>query len=251
VADLQAEPDTGICFGEVVQLNASGAVGYQWSPSSGLSNAFIANPIANPASDVTYFLTAIDQYGCSLFDSVSITVFAPPLSVVTNADTIICKGSVVLLQVNQSGTVSWLPSDNLSCSNCLQPLAAPDSTITYVVSVTDINECFAGTDSVTIEIDTNCNENLTPSAIIPTAFSPNLDGNNDFFNVLGNGITNYQLDVYNRWGELVFTTNTQDAGWDGTYNGEQQEVGVYIWHLEGSMPDGTIVNKNGSVTLIR
>ncbi len=120
-----------------------------------------------------------------------------------------------------------------------------------MVSVTDVNGCFAGNDSVTIEIDTNCNGNLTPSVMIPTAFSPNKDGNNDFFNVLGNGIANYQLDVYNRWGALVFTTNSKDIGWDGTYNGEEQEVGVYIWHLQGNMADETNINQNGSVTLIR
>jgi gliding motility-associated-like protein len=234
-----------------VQLTAEGAVSYIWSPSSGLSNAGISNPLASPSSSTTYFVSAADQYGCSQSDSFHITVFQQTDPVTTNADTTVCPGFPVSLQVNQGGSITWLPSDFLSCDNCQSPLAAPDSSITYIVSVTDLNGCFAGADSVTIQIDTTCEIIIPPSMMIPTAFSPNSDGKNDLLTVLGTGIINFQLDIYNRWGQLVFTTKTNDRGWDGTYQGMKQDVGVYVWHLDGSLEDGTHVVKNGNVTLIR
>lgn len=86
---------------------------------------------------------------------------------------------------------------------------------------------------------------------LPSAFSPNNDGQNDFFKVLGNGIEEVNLVIYNRWGQLVFSSTNKDIGWDGTYEGDDQEIGVYIWQLKGSLIDGKQINKRGNVTLVR
>lgn len=249
--DLHAGPDTTICPGNSVQLTSSGALFYQWTPNTGLSDAFISNPVASPSVSTTYHLSATDVHGCPQSDSLRITVYPSFPPVVASNDTTICSGHSVVLYVNDHGTIKWTPSDFLSCDDCIQPFAAPDTTVTYVVSVTDTNGCSLGSDSVTVAVDTTCEIILPPGMMIPTAFSPNGDGKNDLLHVLGKDILSYQLDIYNRWGQLIFTATDKTPGWNGTFNGEKQEVGVYIWHLDGMLLDGTHVVKNGNVTLIR
>lgn len=249
--DLKAGPDTSVCYGESIQLTSEGASTYQWFPATGLSDPSIANPVCSTLQSTRYYLSAVDQYGCNQFDSVDINVWPYLGPVIASNDTQVCKGDAVLLQVNQNSGISWSPDDFLSCTECIQPLCFPDSSIVYTVSVTDVNNCFSGSDTVLILVDDSCEIIIIPTMELPSAFSPNNDGSNDFFRVLGHGIDEVNLRIYNRWGELLFTSNSPDNGWDGTYQGEKQEVGVYIWQLQGSLTDGSIINKNGSVTLIR
>lgn len=89
------------------------------------------------------------------------------------------------------------------------------------------------------------------SIALPNAFSPNNDGKNDVFKVLGGPINKMVLNIYNNWGSLVFTSESQDDGWDGTYNGDAQPVGEYSYRLTGVLSDGSEVNKNGVVNLTR
>ena len=244
--DLQAGPDTSICPGASVQVSASGAVSYQWFPATGLSAANIPDPVATPEASITYFLSAVDEHGCDQSDTFHINVFPPPETPVASPDTSICVGQAVLLNVNMDGTITWSPPDALSCTDCKSPVTSTDKTITYTVSVIDINGCFAGTDSVTIEVSPAC------SVIeLPSAFSPNNDGKNDLFKVVGSGIVSFHFTLYNRWGELIFTTNDSALGWDGTWQGEKQDIGVYVWHLVADLLDGTHVVRNGNVTLVR
>ena len=86
---------------------------------------------------------------------------------------------------------------------------------------------------------------------IPDAFSPNGDGLNDTFQVNATGIFNYSLKVYNRWGELVYESNNPEAGWDGTYKGEQAPVGVYFYTLYATGNYGKPISREGPVQLIR
>lgn len=86
----------------------------------------------------------------------------------------------------------------------------------------------------------------------PSAFSPNNDGKNDFFHLLqSEGVVELTLRVYNRWGQLVFETNKVDGGWDGSYNNKPQEVGVYTYFAKAKMVNGSVVEKKGSISLLR
>lgn len=85
---------------------------------------------------------------------------------------------------------------------------------------------------------------------VPTAFSPNNDGNNDILYVLGS-ITDMEFVVYNRWGQVVFKTNDRSTGWDGTFNGQQLNPGVFAYRLSGKLPNGDLVEKKGNITLVR
>ena len=86
---------------------------------------------------------------------------------------------------------------------------------------------------------------------IPDAFSPNGDGINDTFRVNATGIFNYSLKVYNRWGELVYESNNPEAGWDGTYKGEESPTGVYFYTLYATGNYGKPISREGPVQLIR
>lgn len=88
-------------------------------------------------------------------------------------------------------------------------------------------------------------------AAVPMAFSPNGDGNNDFLFVYGGQIEKFTLAIYDRWGELVFSTSSQDTGWDGTFNGKEASSGVYVYKLKAYFIDGDVENKTGNITLVR
>ena len=86
---------------------------------------------------------------------------------------------------------------------------------------------------------------------VPNAFSPNNDGKNDVFKVLGGPISEMSLKVYNTWGSLVFSSESQNEGWDGNFAGEKQPIGEYNYLLIGKLTDGSEINKTGVINLTR
>ena len=115
-------------------------------------------------------------------------------------------------------------------------------TYTVILSVTDINDC----------IDTaSKNLLIVLPPILPTAFSPNGDGENDVFRVRGGPFNAVIFNVYNNWGELIFQTDDANVGWDGTFEGNNSPLGVYTWTFEIEIIGGEIIKESGDVTLIR
>ncbi|GIK69244.1 MAG: hypothetical protein BroJett020_05390 [Bacteroidota bacterium] len=104
-----------------------------------------------------------------------------------------------------------------------------------------------------------CNDTLPPPIPkdtaylnLPTAFSPNADGENDVFRVLGTKyVQSIELRVYNRWGQEVFYSNQKEIGWDGNFKGQPAPTGVYAYTLVATLPNGEIITKKGNVTLKR
>ena len=99
--------------------------------------------------------------------------------------------------------------------------------------------------------DTVCQQIIIPIIDVPTAFSPNGDGNNDILFVKGIGVQEFVFKLYNRWGELVFETTQLGQGWNGTVRGVPQEQEVYVYTLEAILENQQTVSKKGNVTLIR
>jgi gliding motility-associated-like protein len=85
---------------------------------------------------------------------------------------------------------------------------------------------------------------------VPNAFSPNRDGHNDRLEIIHCGIQNFELHVYNRWGQRVFSTNDPAKSWDGKSRGIPQPLGVYAYYLNG-LVNGQRVQRKGNVTLMR
>ena len=86
----------------------------------------------------------------------------------------------------------------------------------------------------------------------PTAFSPDGDGINDYFNVVGQGLTNYTIEIYNRWGQMVFKSNDMSVKWDGNFRNKKAPAGTYVYKVN-SVDFGSEIRliKSGSVSLVR
>lgn len=251
-----AGPDGFICYGQNYRLQAAGGgTQYSWSPSTYLDNPAIANPLSTPSKDVVYTLSIIsDVNGCAslVTDDMRIDV-TPPIKVKTFPyDTIGYPGDQFqLLAVPSDSDVinySWNPSVGLSDPTIPNPVVtvgAIGQDIQYQVITSTIAGC-RGEGYVKVRVYTG------PDIYVPTGFSPNNDGKNDKFTPFPVGMKSYNyFRVFNRWGQLVFSTTKLNDGWDGRFGGTEQASGVYVWMIEGLTKDNRIISKKGTVMLIR
>ncbi|TAL62529.1 MAG: T9SS type B sorting domain-containing protein [Bacteroidetes bacterium] len=142
--------DTAICTGNAASLNASGGLGYNWSPSTALNNSTIANPIASPTISTTYTVTVTNADGCTKTDSVKVSINPSPL-IDAGTNTVVCPGSAVTLNATGGITYVWSPSTGLSNSTISNPDASPSVITTYTVVGTNANGC-TDSDFITISI---------------------------------------------------------------------------------------------------
>ncbi len=145
-----AGPTSTICQGESVQLTATGGVTYSWSPTTGLSNPNISNPIASPSSTTTYTVTTTDSQGCTASASVLITVTPSPTLTVTASPQNICVGQNSILTANGASTYSW--STGASTASIT---VTPTTTTTY--TVTGYNGSCSSSATVVVNVSTNLN----------------------------------------------------------------------------------------------
>ncbi|HVS97170.1 MAG TPA: gliding motility-associated C-terminal domain-containing protein [Puia sp.] len=245
-----APPDESICSGFSVPLKSVNPTGYiyGWSPSSGLDDPSAPVPIAAPVTDMTYTLHIADSL-CSAYDSsfsVAVTVLPIPVIAAEKENDIDC--AVHMASLNATGGVSyvWSPSAGLSDPFSATPVASVDSTTTYVVKGTAANGCYAY-DTLTVSVTaTGAN-----TFVVPNAFTPNGDGHNDCFGVLRWGdVRLEEMDIFNRMGQRVFTTHSASDCWDGTYKGQPQPEGGYVYVIRAHTFCGE-VTRTGMVMLIR
>ncbi len=245
---IQIAPDTAICEGDSIQLFGSGAPNYTWQPSDGLSNPLIPNPLASPFKSTNYKLTVKDSNECATTDSLLLTVYNRPL-ITLEPDSLIYLGEKINIvkENNQANVIySWTPPTGLSCDDCSDPIAKPLVSTWYYLKTTDPKGCFEITDSIFIDVYDGF------TAELPTAFSPNGDGNNDIIFVKGWGIKELLVyQIYNRWGELVFESNNLEVGWDGTYKGQPQAMDTYIYVIKALGYNDQVIEKKGNITLLR
>jgi gliding motility-associated-like protein len=144
-------PDSDVCIGNSIQLNAGGGTTYTWTPSSTLDNPNISNPIATPSVNTTYTVVVTDGNTC--VDSSSVTITVNPLPVaVASGDTTICAATNAFLSASGGVSYVWSPSGTLNNSTISNPIASPSTPTTYTVTVTDINGCMDD-DDVTVNIN--------------------------------------------------------------------------------------------------
>jgi gliding motility-associated-like protein len=175
-------------------------------------------------------------------------IVSPDVALTPSSDTILEGESVQLLATfNPDYTYSWSPAAGLSATDIHNPVASPLETTVYTVTVTDADGCVV-VRTVTIVLLTSCEE---PFIFIPTGFTPNGDGKNDLFQVIGNNIEEVYLAVYNRWGEKIFETTNPAGGWDGTYKGKILPPDAFGFYVRVRCIGGQEFFKKGNVTLLR
>lgn len=321
--NLIVTKDTLVCESAQIQLNAEGASTYSWSPSNSLTSNNTPNPIASPRQTTKYYVSATGNNGCTVKDSilvsvkpkpnfnvsplnasvcegdtlalratgsdyiewivgqdmminaaeakvypkfptsyrvvmkdllcqlkdtlsVSVKVNAYPKSFVTKSNDIDCSNTTSQLLASGAHAYKWFPSAGLSNANIPNPIATPRQTSTYFVEISSLEGCTTK-DSVTIQVSNAGNNNF----YIPNAFTPDGNGKNDCFGVRFWGdLEEFSFNIFNRWGEKVFSTTSNNNCWDGKYKGVQQPEGIYVYTIKGKTFCGNVI-KQGTVLLTR
>ena len=235
------------CQNMPTQLNLVGGITYTWSPTFGLSNPNSANPIATLNTTTLFSVTANNSFGCVGTNTLLVTIQEPPTNISWDTSIVVGQTATLPGYVGAGFTYSWTPTDYLSCYTCPTPVASPTVEFIYTVNVKDIHGCFERVNTYTVYIENKS------SVDVPTAFTPNGDGINDFINVDGWGIKklNY-FRVYNRWGELIYETTDLKSGWDGYYKGVPQNMETYVYQAEvETYIDSAPIKKTGYFKLLR
>ncbi len=244
---------TKICQGTCVQFfnNSTRDDSVSWT-------FFGANPLYQTSSEsnpiVCYDdtgtfdvqLVAFNNYGPSTpildVDIISVkpfpTIQAPP-------DTSVLIGNKVKLIAFGDGIgFKWSPSEDVECPFCGQTFVSPTENTQYFVTAFNENGC-ESRDSVNVVVIQQFYRG------VPDAFTPNGDEQNDVVKVFGNGIKTLEFFIYDRHGSLVFESNDQSIGWDGTLDGEAMEAGVYAYFAKITYESGYQEILKGNVTLVR
>lgn len=237
----KAWPDTLICPGQPVQLFSSGGDEYQWLSNNYLTDSTLQNPIANPQETYKY-IVKISKDKCFKMDTVVINVHAKPYQQIKPEYTI-DYGESVSLNLNNNFSYSWTPFTYLSCKNCPKTTSKPEEDIIYYITYRDGNRCPLN-DSIKI--------NVIFPLYIPNTFTPNGDRKNDVFFARSHLLKNFEMDIFNRWGNHIFHSEDINVGWDGTYKGNMQQQDVYVWKIRYTkIHSNKIIQKVGHVNLIK
>ena len=244
-----AGPDTTICLGFDTQLAASGGSSYQWTPAIFLNSSNIANPVVQqPLQTIQYIVTVRDTLGCPvpIKDTVLVKVIQALNVNAGPRDTSVVENEPLQLHGTGAVTYTWSPSTWLSNTSIPNPVARPQDSIRYILTGRDEHGCI-GTDSIDVYVF-----RIDEDMYVPTAFTPNGDGMNDVFKPILIGMRSLAyFRVYNRFGELMFSTSQVDHGWDGIYKGKPQDTATFVWVAAGVTYKGQLRKKKGYVVLIR
>jgi len=204
----------------------------------------------NSQTNYIHLFGDVDGIAYYLLDDVAVyECDAPVFAANAGNDKTICKGESVQLGMQRYNEYlyKWYTMDGALIDTTSNLSVAPTTTTSYVLSVEDFKYDIT-TDTVTVTVDDNCNNNIV---YIANIFSPNGDGANDVFRVRGTEIDSLHLQIYNRWGNMVFETKDINGAWDGTFKGKECEVDVYFYVAEVTFKNGVQEVKKGSVSLIR
>jgi gliding motility-associated-like protein len=161
---ISAGADTSICTGSSVQLNATGTGTFVWSPTTGLSDPNVEDPIATPAATITYTVTLTDSNDCSASDDVTVSVGSLP-TIDAGTDVWVCPGFDVQLQATGAASYTWSPVTGLNDPNSSNPSASPVITTVYTVTGTDAAGC-DGTDQVTVTVNDDPPVDAGPDQVV-------------------------------------------------------------------------------------
>lgn len=242
-----AGEDSSVCYGETLQLTGLGDYAPVWEPSEFLEDSDVLNPVTLPITqEITFTLTFTDPgslYGCYNQDSVTVSPY-PQLGIDVTPDTFVIEGSSAQLEVTGGPFLQyrWEPETGLNSTTIPNPISTPYEPIRYYVFGLNEYGC-EEMDSVFIDVL----EDIT----VYNVFSPNGDGINEYFEIEhAERFPEMLVEVYSRWGDLLFSTVGYDSGswWDGRARGKDAPVGTYYYVV---VPYPGAKPITGHVTIIR
>lgn len=249
--------DTSICFGSSATLTGRAeGIRFQWTPTTGLSNPASLITDARPAQTTVYSLLSFDNKGCPKpgISTIEIKVI-PSVVLFAGRDTSIVFGQP--LQLNASSNVSinrWSPATGLN-----------DTTSLTSVLTIKSSDILPGTDFLVYRLrgltaeGCNAEDDLLirifstgPSIFVPTAFTPNQDGLNDNIRPILAGIQRLEIfRIFNRYGQIIFESNEPESSWDGTFKGNPQGSGTFVYQVQAIDYEGKALRQSGTFVLIR
>lgn len=256
--DLSITEDETICLEDSLIIcvtdNAGQDLSYLWSPVEFIEHGAVTPcPLVDPPSTTEFcVIVTNDDLGCkdTLCTTVTVSLF-DPLDVIIDAEPdSITLTEPVQLTVNQPPHFTYVWSSNQGdvIPGIYNPIVVPTShPAVYSVTVTNEDGC-TQVASISISVDDpECNEK---DIFLPNAFTPNNDGHNDILFVRSNFITDFEIHIYNRWGEQVFESYNASVGWDGTFRGERLPPDVYGYYMEVGCPNNKNYKEKGNITLL-
>ena len=260
----QAAGDT-ICTGATTTLSITSpqaGLTYSWYASAtGDTSLFTGLSFTTPAitANTTFYTAAINAAGCNSATRTAVTVTilqalpAPLVTVGAITPTSVSfqwtavPGATGYQVSIDSGKTFTSPSSGADSLSTTVSGLQPEASVTLIVESLGTLPCEVSASSVPVT------GTIPPSELIyvPNAFTPNGDGINDVVHVHSESIANLTFHIYDQWGELLFTSTSVQNGWDGTYKGKKEPVGVYVYYLQATMNDGNKVNQKGTITLLK
>lgn len=247
-----AGTDIAVCYGKVFELNGTGGASFEWSPGTHfISSTDIANPTVKAVENITYSLFVTNAAGCRSLtaDEVNINV-TPAFRIFAGNDTIAAMNQPLQLNASEIGNAgvteyNWLPGTNLDNPSVADPVATLTQDTRYIVTGRTPEGCEAQ-DDVFIKVYQG------PEIYVPKAFTPNNDGLNDILKAIPVGIREFRhFTIYNRWGNVIFSTKDPSRGWDGRMNGIEQQTNTFVWIAEAIDYMGNHITRKGVITLIK
>jgi gliding motility-associated-like protein len=255
--------DTTICYGGSAPLQALVTTGteYTWIGHGSFSGEnkgpiasvpYVADVLAVPTQTADYILE-IRNAGCpiTISDTFTVTV-VPPIRVDIGDDTLVVVDQPLHLQAISSDAYpddyQWSPSTDLSNPDIADPIGLFGSDIDSILYQVTARDTFGCSGTATLKVTI---AHTLPDIFVPNAFTPAAISNNLFRPVcMGISSLDY-FRVFNRWGQLLYSTAQIGQGWDGRINGRLQETNAYLWIVKGTDYTGKVITKKGTVVLIR
>ncbi len=233
---LNLGPDLYFCNVDTVALNAfvEGGTNYYWQDGT-------IGPAYNVTSSGTYNVVVRHQCLGVMYDTIDVIIDRNFETLNLGLDQIVCLGNTIQLDANTTqpnATYQW----NTGSTN--SSLTISDAGF-YSVTVT--SDVCISTDEIQVTYE-DCSE--CEITFIPNVFSPNYDGINDEFRPFGCSPSVYELKIFDRWGQLLFVSNSISDGWDGKLNGQFMNPGVYVYIIDYVNLQGEKIQKTGDFTLL-
>ncbi len=215
--------------------------------------------VNNVTSNTTYYVDGVNSNGCTSATRTPVTItllqqLPQPVVTVTNVTFSSLTFSWTAIpgatgyEVTSNGGASYqTPSSGATGTTHTITGLAGNTTVILQVIALGAQACENSILSAPVSGTTLSSKEI----FVPNVFTPNGDGINDILLVYGNYIGSIQFRIFNQWGEMIFASGNISNGWNGTHKGKQQPVGVYAYTLKVVLQDGTVINKKGSINLIR
>lgn len=215
-----------ICPGDSISLSAGGGIGYEWIPAEGLSASNIATPRASPAVSTLYSVVVSNSFNCTDTASINLQVVTPARAD-AGPDRYMIEGQPIELSGNISGdytSFSWANSPYLNNPFSLQPVVNPPIETKFILNVVSPGGCGINADTMKVFV--------YKDVYVPNVFTPNGDSKNDtWFIPALNAFREYELNVFNRYGELLYRLKNENKPWDGKFKNKDLPVGAYVYVL--------------------